>query len=135
MPEVRRAELVEEPEVRRAESAPPEEGPDEAARDTTSSPDPQTNPVTQSSGNVADTVEPISPKVKRTDPEPKAIKPRPKKTERIVTTRRRVETRTYPPQPVASMRARFVGVTEDGRWMFVLPSNKVIIVPPPPGYP
>ena len=25
------------------------------------------------------------------------------------------------------------GVTADGQWMFVLPSKKIVIVPPPPG--
>ena len=142
MREVRRAELVEEPEVRRAEPAPPEEGPAEVVTDTTASSDQQSNFATQpeESGNVAGTTETASRKVKRTEPEPKAIKPRAKKTERIATTRRRSETRAYPPQPMVefegrgSVRARFVGVTADGNWMLALPSNKIIIVPPPPTY-
>lgn len=142
--EVRRAELIEEPEVRRAEPAPPEEGPDKAARDRTASSEPETNPIAQpeENGSVAETVEPTSPKVKRTDPEPKAIKPRAKKTERTATARRPAQPRTYPPQPMAELeapamprvRARFVGVTADGNWMLELPSNKIIVVPPPPTY-
>lgn len=140
--EVRRAELVEEREVRRAEPAPPEEGPDEAASDATSSSDQRSNPVTQrdESGTATETAETTSPKVKRTDPEPKVVKPRAKKTEQTTTPRRRAGTRTYPPQPMVeiegqgSVRARFVGVTADGNWMLALPSNKIIIVPPPPPY-
>lgn len=142
MREVRRAELVEEPEVRRAEPAPPEEGPVEDAPNTTASSDQPPNAVTQpeESGNLAETAETTSRKVKRTDPKPKAVKPRAKKTERTVTSTRRVETRTYPPQPMPEfgappmprVRARFVGVTADGNWMLELPSNKIIVVPPPP---
>jgi hypothetical protein len=30
-------------------------------------------------------------------------------------------------------RARFIGVTADGNWMFSLPNKKVVVVPPPPG--
>ncbi|HWM26542.1 MAG TPA: protein kinase [Chthoniobacterales bacterium] len=144
MREVRRAELVEEPEVRRAEPAPPEEGPAEVASDTTASSDPQPSSVTQSeeSGNVAETAETTSRKEKRTDPEPKAVKPRAKKTERTATSRRRAGPRTYPPQPnpeleappMPRVRARFVGVTPEGNWMLELPSNKIIVVPPPPTY-
>lgn len=144
MHEVRRAELIEEPEVRRAEPAPPEEGPDEVATDTTASSDQQSNSVTQpeESGNVAEAAKTPSRKVKRTDPEPKAVKRRAKKTERSATTRRRTETRAYPPQPMVEfegpamprVRARFVGETADGNWMLELPSNKIIVVPPPPTY-
>lgn len=144
MREVRRAELVEEPEVRRAEPAPPEEGPVEDAPNATASSDQQPISAMQpeESGNPAETAEAPSLKVKRTDPEPKAVKPRAKKTERTATSRRRVETRTYPPQPMPEsgapplprVRARFVGVTAEGNWMLELPSNKIIVVPPPPAY-
>ncbi|HEV2840937.1 MAG TPA: protein kinase [Chthoniobacterales bacterium] len=143
MREVRRAELVEEPEVRRAEPAPPEEGPAEVAPDTTASSDQQSNSVTQPEerGNIAETAEKPSRKVKRTEPEPKAARPRAKKTARTATSRR-AEARTYPPQPMPELdappmprvRARFVGVTADGNWMLELPSNKIIVVPPPPPY-
>jgi serine/threonine-protein kinase len=35
--------------------------------------------------------------------------------------------------PRGRTRARFIGVTADGNWMFSLPSKKIVIVPPPPG--
>jgi len=147
MREVRRGELVKEPEVRRAEPAPPEEGPDAAAPETTVSSERQPDAVAQpaESGTVAETAEATSPKAKRTDPEPKAVKQRAKKTERNVTSKRQAYERKYPPQPMpdfagpapfgrGSVRARFVGVTADGNWMLALPSNKIIVVPPPPSY-
>jgi hypothetical protein len=38
-----------------------------------------------------------------------------------------------PQLPRGRTRARFIGVTADGNWMFSLPSKKIVIVPPPPG--
>jgi hypothetical protein len=38
-----------------------------------------------------------------------------------------------PQLPKGRTRARFIGVTADGNWMFSLPSKKIVIVPPPPG--
>lgn len=35
--------------------------------------------------------------------------------------------------PRSRNRAKFIGVTADGNWMFSLPNKKVVIVPPPPG--
>ena len=147
MREVRRAELVEEPEVRRAEPAPPEEGPVEVASDATASSAQHPNSVTQpeESGNVAETTETTSRKTKRTEPEAKTIKPRAKRKDQTVVSKRRAYERAYPPQPNPEsdgppsfgrgrVRARFVGVTEDGSWMLALPSNKIIVVPPPPAY-
>ena len=40
---------------------------------------------------------------------------------------------TLPHLPPGKTRARFIGVTADGNWMFSLPSKKIVIVPPPPG--
>ena len=106
MHEVRRAEPAE-PEVRRAEPAPPEDGP---AKTT-------------------------------------ASKPRAKKNERDAKPKRNADQNLYvsttapnfedrlPPLPPGSVRARFVGIMPDGRWMLVLPSHKVILVPPPPPRP
>jgi eukaryotic-like serine/threonine-protein kinase len=103
MHEVRRAEPAE-PEVRRAEPAPPEEGPAKVT----------------------------------------ASKPRAKKNERDARPKRNADQNLYvsttapnfedrlPPLPSGSVRARFVGIMPDGRWMLVLPSHKVILVPPPP---
>jgi serine/threonine protein kinase len=148
--EVRRAEPAE-PEVRRAEPAPPEEGPADTAADTTVASEQQTNSVaeTDESRNVqAEPAVTSSGSVKRTDAEPKvASKPRAKKTERDAKPKRNAGRRIYvertapefddgmPPLPRGSVRARFVGVTADGRWMLALPSHKVVIVPPPPSYP
>jgi hypothetical protein len=36
-----------------------------------------------------------------------------------------------PRLPRGVQRARFIGTTPDGRWMLALPSNKIVIVPPP----
>ncbi|MEP6685379.1 MAG: protein kinase [Verrucomicrobiota bacterium] len=36
--------------------------------------------------------------------------------------------------PRGVKRARFVGTTPDGRWMLELPSNRIVVVPPPPGF-
>jgi hypothetical protein len=35
--------------------------------------------------------------------------------------------------PRGRTRAKFIGVTADGNWMFSLPNKKIVIVPPPPG--
>jgi eukaryotic-like serine/threonine-protein kinase len=118
--EVRRAEPADdEPEVRHAAPAPPEEGPESAARETTAS-----------------------------ESEPRLAEKSPvKKTERAGKPKRQAKRKTYPreriseserarPQlPARSGRARLVGVTPEGWWMLELPSNKIIIVPPPPPSP
>lgn len=148
--EVRRAEPVE-PEVRRAEPAPPEEGPVDVPADTTMASEQQTNSVaeTDKSRNVeAEPAVTSSKSMKRTDAERKvASKPRAKKTERDAKPKRSEDRIVYvartapefddgrPPLPRGSVRARFVGVTADGRWMLALPSRKVILVPPPPSEP
>jgi|GEM_PF-853401 len=150
MREVRRAEPAEdEPEVRRAEPAPPEEGPAPAAPEmVTASPPQQTDSVAQTEQSRDAEAELAETTVKRIEPEPRvASKPPVKKTERPAKPKRQVNKsqRTYPPQPLGEfegpppppsprgrVRARFVGVTADGRWMLELPSNKIIIVPPPP---
>jgi serine/threonine protein kinase len=117
MREVRRAEPADdEPEVRRAEPAPPEEGPESAASEKTAS-----------------------------ESEPSVAEKSPaKKTERAVKPKRQAERKTYTREPMSeseramprlpkgSERARFVGVTPEGWWMLELPSNRIIIVPPPP---
>jgi serine/threonine-protein kinase len=104
------------PEVRRAEPAPPEEGPDETA-----SP-------------------PAEKKIATTTKAKKERAPKPKRDPEEVATR---ETRpatedddayaALPQMPKGRTRARFIGVTADGNWMFSLPSKKIVIVPPPPG--
>lgn len=109
------------PEVRRAEPAPPSEGPEEAA-------------VTSSRTE------------KPKEAEPRVVaKPRSKKSETAKKSSRKSQRETeiddaereasMPPVPRGSMRAKFVGVTADGQWMLMLPSHKVVVVPPPPSYP
>jgi serine/threonine-protein kinase len=104
------------PEVRRAEPAPPGEGPEEAAP-----------PPTEK--KVATTI--------------KAKKERATKPKRELEEVPAPETRAanedddayaaLPQLPKGRTRARFIGVTADGNWMFSLPSKKIVIVPPPPG--
>jgi serine/threonine protein kinase len=140
--EVRRAEPVE-PEVRRAEPAPPAEGPAATAPETTASSERQTDSPLQIERNhdaEAETAQKPSHTEKHTDSEPKvAARPR-TKSERRRRPKRWVDEEIYRPQqmpeseeamPRRSFRARFVGVTPDGMWMFRLPSNKIVIVPPP----
>jgi len=145
-PEVRRA-LPPEPEVRRAEPAPPEEGPANASAHTTIASEQQTNsrapnPQTQNLEDEAIVTE--SRPVKKPDAAPKvSAKPPPKKSE-SATKKKDSDRKVYvsqtapdseqgmPKLPRGSVRARFVGVTADGKWMLALPSRKVIVVPPPP---
>ena len=78
--------------------------------------------------------------------EPRVVaKPRSKKSETAKKSSRKSQRETeiddaereasMPPVPRGSMRAKFVGVTADGQWMLMLPSHKVVVVPPPPHYP
>jgi serine/threonine protein kinase len=104
------------PEVRRAEPAPPEEGPEEAAP---------------------------PPTEKKVATNAKARKERATKPKRDPEEVSAPETRVanedddayaaLPQLPKGRTRARFIGVTADGNWMFSLPSKKIVIVPPPPG--
>jgi serine/threonine-protein kinase len=104
------------PEVRRAEPAPPEEGPEEAAPPTTEK------------------------KVATTTKARKERSTKPKRDpEEVSTPETRVANEdddayaALPQLPKGRTRARFIGVTADGNWMFSLPSKKIVIVPPPPG--
>jgi serine/threonine-protein kinase len=110
------------PEVRRAEPAPPEEGPD---HEEAPAPAPE----------------------KTVAPAQKVKKDRAKKPKRELTVEsvRRAEPaddeeEVFPSQapqaqqlPRGRTRAKFIGVTADGNWMFSLPNKKIVIVPPPPG--
>lgn len=117
-PEVAAARPIS-PEVRRAEPPPPAEGPEEV----TSAPEAKIPPTT---------------KVKRE----RARKPKPA-TEEESTSRpapadedQEVAANDAPRMeqlPRGRTRAKFIGVTADGNWMFSLPNKKVMIVPPPPG--
>jgi protein kinase-like protein len=103
------------PEVRRAEPAPPEEGPEETA------------PPTEK--KVATTT-----KAKKDS----ATKPKREPDEEQISRTRGANEDDHayaalPQLPKGRTRARFIGVTADGNWMFSLPSKKIVIVPPPPG--
>lgn len=92
MREVRRAELIEEPEVRRAEPAPPEEGPDDVASETATS-------SRQPSNSVRRTEK--SRDVKRTESEPKvSATPGAIKKEPAAKPKRQAPETIYLPTPV-----------------------------------
>jgi serine/threonine protein kinase len=105
------------PEVRRAEPA-PAEGPDE------------------------EVAPPTEKKVATTDSKPKkerAKKPKREVAEQEVVLRAepaeddQVAEAPMPQLPRNRTRAKFIGVTADGQWMFSLPNKKIVVVPPPPG--
>lgn len=127
--EVRRAES---PEVRRAEPAGPGEGPD-----TTNSPGMQPGTDGKAFSNE-----------KRSDSKPRAASKSHPTSKRHAKQRRwSNDVIYYPPRSTddfdedaprpqrRAVRARFVGVTPDGMWIMRLPSNRIIVVPPPRSYP
>ena len=106
------------PEVRRAEPAPPAEGPEEAA------PPPTEKKVATTTKAKKERA--TKPKRER-DPEEEST------TETRVASDDDEAYSALPQLPKGRSRARFIGVTADGNWMFSLPSKKIVIVPPPPG--
>jgi hypothetical protein len=104
------------PEVRRAEPAPPEEGPEEAAPPAT-----EKKVATNAKARKERATKP-----KRELEEVSAPEPR-------VANEDDDAYAALPQLPKGRTRARFIGVTADGNWMFSLPSKKIVIVPPPPG--
>jgi serine/threonine protein kinase len=109
------------PEVRRAEP-PPAEGPEEVVA-----------PAPAAEKKVATNPKPKKERAKKPkrEPEEEAMVSRsePAADEEVTET-----SQTQLPQlPRGRTRARFIGVTADGNWMFSLPSKKIVIVPPPPG--
>jgi hypothetical protein len=102
------------PEVRRAEPA-PEEGPGEAA------PPPEKKVATTTKAK------------KQRAPKPKRQPEEGQTQETRVANDDDDPYGTVPQLRQGRTRARFIGVTADGNWMFVLPSKKIVIVPPPPG--
>jgi serine/threonine protein kinase len=105
------------PEVRRAEPA-PAEGPDE---------------------EVAPTVEKQVATVGSKPKKERAKKPKREVAEEEAAPRaepvedEQVADAPMPQLPRNRTRAKFIGVTADGQWMFSLPNKKVVVVPPPPG--
>ncbi len=103
------------PEVRRAEPAPPAEGPEEVA------------PATEKKVTA-------NTKAKKE----RAVKPKRAPEEETVARAEPADEdeqteESLPQLPRGRTRAKFIGVTADGNWMFSLPSKKIVIVPPPPG--
>ena len=105
------------PEVRRAELVPPAEGPEESA------------PAATTEKKIA-----ASTKAKKE----RATKPKREPADEEIPRARAADedeeaAAALPQLPNGRTRARFIGVTADGNWMFSLPSKKIVIVPPPPG--
>jgi serine/threonine protein kinase len=103
------------PEVRRAEPVSPAEGPEEVAPATEKKVVPSTKAKKERAA-----------KPKR-EPDAEEI-PR----DRMANEDEESDA-ALPQLPRGRTRARFIGVTADGNWMFSLPSKKIVIVPPPPG--
>jgi serine/threonine protein kinase len=104
------------PEVRRAEPAPAAEESDETA--PTAEKKVAANPKEKKAR---------APKPKRETQEEQASRTR------VANEDEETNTQTMSQLPPGRTRARFIGVTADGNWMFSLPSKKIVIVPPPPG--
>ena len=106
------------PEVRRAEPA-PAEGPDEEVAPPTETKVPpiRTKPKKEQ-----------AKKLKRDQPEEERIA----RAEPVEGTEQ-IAQAPMPQLPRNRTRAKFIGVTADGNWMFSLPSKKIVIVPAPPG--
>ncbi|HEX4629471.1 MAG TPA: protein kinase [Chthoniobacterales bacterium] len=107
------------PEVRRAEPAAPAEGPEEVA------PAPE-NKV------------PASTTTKKERAKKPKLAPEEETMARATSADGDEEvTPSQAPQlpqlPRGRTRAKFIGVTADGNWMFTLPNKKIVVVPPPPG--
>ncbi|MEY2573951.1 MAG: eukaryotic-like serine/threonine-protein kinase [Verrucomicrobiota bacterium] len=108
------------PEVRRAEPPPPAQGPEEVA------PSSEKKVTTTTT-----TKKERAKKPKREVTEEEAVAPRaePAGDEEVAAT----EPPPMPQLPRGRTRAKFIGVTADGNWMFSLPSKKIVVVPAPPG--
>jgi eukaryotic-like serine/threonine-protein kinase len=105
------------PEVRRAEPA-PAEGPEEEATPPT-----EKKVVTTTSKPKKERVrKPIVSDQEQTIPRAEPVEDDGQTAEAPM-----------PQLPRNRTRAKFIGVTADGNWMFSLPNKKIVIVPPPPG--
>jgi hypothetical protein len=149
-PETSLAKKTERPEKpkRQAETktqpAPPQEGPADTPPETTPAFPQQTNSLAQTEESRDVDAELVETTTKRTDSEPRVpAKSSAKKTEPVAKPKRQAERKSNsrqttpesdraPRSQQRSGRARLVGVTPEGWWMLELPSNKIIIVPPPP---
>jgi hypothetical protein len=138
------------PEVRRAEPAPPAEAPEDEDEDddsseeasstaqttTNQSVDEEPAPVTTESSSSSSTSRNAAPSVAS---QPRSKKPvevakARKESKRVLRAEPADDFEGAPPIRSNSVRAKFIGMTPDGRMMLALPSREVVIVPPPPGY-
>ncbi|HEY2140364.1 MAG TPA: protein kinase, partial [Chthoniobacterales bacterium] len=110
------------PEVRRAEPPPPAQGPDEET--TVQS---EKKFVSNSKPKKDHAKKPKRETEEKADAEDETI------TRTEPAADQEVAAASLPQLPKGRTRARFIGVTADGNWMFSLPSKKIVIVPPPPG--
>ena len=107
------------PEVRRAEPPPPAEGTDDEVAPTV-----EKQVATVGSKPKKDRVKKPTREVAEEEPAPRA---------EPVEGDEEVAEAPMPQLPRNRTRAKFIGVTADGQWMFSLPNKKVVVVPPPPG--
>jgi serine/threonine-protein kinase len=114
------------PEVRRAEPAPPGEGPEEEVAKTEQVPEPPAPKAVEKRTKDSRTKTERTAKAKR-EPEKDAMR-----RIRVVDQAEEAEA-PIPRSPDGRVRARFIGVTPEGDWMFALPSRKIVVLPPPPG--
>jgi len=114
------------PEVRRAEVAPPSEGPEES-----------TTPAGTTEKKSLTVAKPKKEHVKKperqSDEEPVIARAEPAEEQPTAEEEPRPQQQQVGRLPPGRTRARFIGVTADGNWMFSLPSKKIVVVPPPPG--
>jgi serine/threonine protein kinase len=110
------------PEVRRAEPPSPAQGPDEETNAETekkfaSNSKPKKEHARKPKRETKEKADTEDETIPRSEPGPD----------------QEVADASLPELPKGRTRARFIGVTADGNWMFSLPSKKIVIVPPPPG--
>jgi serine/threonine-protein kinase len=110
------------PEVRRAEPAPPAEGEEEVASAPAAEKKTVASTRTKKDRAAKTKRQPVDEEVARAEPVDETDQAEPSAAEA-----------SLPQLPRNRSRARFIGVTADGNWMFSLPSKKIVIVPPPPG--
>jgi hypothetical protein len=105
------------PEVRRAQPAAPGEGPEEEVAPASTEKKVVTSTKPKKQRVTKPKREPVEEEIARAEPA--------EENEQAEA--------TMPQMAKGRTRARFIGVTADGNWMFSLPSKKIVIVPPPPG--
>lgn len=103
------------PEVRRAEPAPPAEGPEEVTANTEAKVAPASRAKKERVANM------------KRRPEKNAVR------QPVVADEDEEPGAPMSQLPRGRVKARFIGVSADGNWMFELPSKKIVVVPAPPG--